>query len=149
QDRGALRACHLLELLLPARRLRPRHLLLADDMVEEQVEQAVLAADVPVQRRRASVEFVGYTAHGQAVQPFAVQDPQRGLDDRLLGDRVAAAAGGTRGRALPGDRRQRFLLCRSLRLRDHFIGHLTNSVLQTNSVYIVRRSVIEQRSSYE
>ena len=98
---------------------------------------------------RAGVEFVGYTAHGQAVQPFAVQDPQRGLDDRLLGDRVAAAAGGTRGRALPGDRRQRFLRCRSLRLRDHFIGHLTNSVLQTNPVYIVRRSVIEQRSRYE
>ena len=91
RDGGALRAGHLLELLLPWSGVRVRDVLLADDVIEEQVQQPVLAADMPVQRGGASVEFLGDAAHGQAVHSLAVKDPQRGLDDHVPVDRVMPA----------------------------------------------------------
>jgi hypothetical protein len=50
EDRRALAARDLLELLLPAAGVRLGHGDLADQAVEEQDEQPVLQGDVPVQR---------------------------------------------------------------------------------------------------
>ena len=50
EDRRAHRARDLLDLLLPALRVGVGDRLLADDPVEDEVEQPVLRADVPVQR---------------------------------------------------------------------------------------------------
>src|SRR5207247_6406411 len=91
QADAALVPGDLLELLLPARGVGVGHLLLADDLVEHQVEQAVLAADVPVQRRGAGPELVAEPAHAQRGQALAVEQVDRGLHDRLPADRLAPA----------------------------------------------------------
>jgi hypothetical protein len=69
QADAALGPGDLLELLLPARGIGVGHLLLADDLVEHQVQQAVLAADMPVQRRGAGAELVAETPHAQRGSP--------------------------------------------------------------------------------
>jgi hypothetical protein len=57
-------------------------LALADDLVHDQVEQAVLAADVPVQARGAGAQFLGHAAHAQVGQPLAVQELDGSHDRR-------------------------------------------------------------------
>ena len=102
---GALVAGDLLELVLPVVRVRVGDLALADDLVHDQVEQAVFAADVPVQRGGAGAELVGELAHAQRGQALAVEELDRGGHDRVAADRVAAAAGRAFGGPLPGRRR--------------------------------------------
>src|SRR5207247_1045546 len=78
------------------------HLLLADDLVEHQVQQAVLAADVPVQRRGAGPELVAEPPHAQRGQALAVEQVDRGLHDRLPADRLAPPPGRPVGPPRPG-----------------------------------------------
>jgi hypothetical protein len=120
QDRGPLAQRDLLELLLPAVTLRGRHIHLADDLVENQIQQAVLVADVPVQGGGAGVQRVRHPPHAQPFEAFAVQDLDRGLGDRLDGDRIPARPAGPSRGPLPG------------RLWN-FARH-TNSVLPTNTL---------------
>jgi hypothetical protein len=63
----------LLQLLLPAGGIGVRYLDLTDELVEHQVEQAVLAADVPVQRRGPGPELLAEPPHAQRGQPLTVQ----------------------------------------------------------------------------
>ena len=105
QAGGALVAGDLLELLLPPRRVGVGDLALADDLVHDQVEEAVLAADVPVEGGGAGAELVGELAHAQGGQALAVEELDGGGDDRVAAYRVAAAAGRAFGGALPGRRR--------------------------------------------
>ena len=92
EDHAAHRARHVLELLLPALRVRVGHRLLADHAVEDQVEQAVLGADVPVQRRGGGVQRPRDVAHAEQVEAVGVEHGERGVDDRLLRQRLAPAA---------------------------------------------------------
>jgi hypothetical protein len=105
QAGGALVAGDLFDLLPPAVRFGVRDLALADDLVHDQVEEAVLATDVPVEGGGAGTELVGELAHAQGGQALAVEEPDGGGDDRVAGHGVAAAAGRAFGRALPGRRR--------------------------------------------
>jgi hypothetical protein len=73
QDRGPHRVRHLLELLLPARRIGIGHPLLADHLVEHEVEQTVLAAHVPVEGGGAGVELLGKPPHAQALESLGVE----------------------------------------------------------------------------
>jgi len=66
--------------------------LLADDAVEDQVEKTVLGADVPVQRAGRGVQRARHVAHAQLVEAVGVEDLECGVDDRLLGQRLAPAA---------------------------------------------------------
>ena len=106
-DGRALRPRDLLDLVLPLITPWLGHLLLADDVVENQVQQPVLAAHVPVERGRAGVEFLGDPAHAQAVEPVPVEDAQRGLNDGFHRDRITpgvawpAAEHAARGAAAP------------------------------------------------
>jgi hypothetical protein len=104
QDTGALVAGDLFDLLLPAVRFGVGDLALADDLVHDQVEEAVLAADVPVEGGGPGAELVGELAHAQGGQALAVEELDGGGDDRVAADGVAAAAGRAFGRALPGGR---------------------------------------------
>jgi hypothetical protein len=113
EDGGAHRACDLLELFAPTLGLGVGDVLLADDLVEEEVEQAVLAADVAVERGGAGVELVGHAAHAEAVEAVGVEDAQRGGDDRLAGDGVAARPAWRRRDPLPGRWRERLAVRRS------------------------------------
>jgi hypothetical protein len=92
EDRRAHRPRDLLELLLPAAGLRIGNVLLADDAVEDQVEQAVLGADVPVQGGRRGVQRARHVAHAQLVEAVGIENAQCGVDDRLLRQRLAPAA---------------------------------------------------------
>jgi hypothetical protein len=144
QAGGALVAGDLLDLLLPPRRVGVGNPALADDLVQDQVEQAVLAADVPVQRRGAGAELVGELAHAQGGQALAVQELDRGGHDRGAADRLAAAAGRAFGGALPGRRRDLGAGARVAGLRTGRVvrhrnlaftpGNFFNTVPDSNSV---------------
>ena len=73
QAGAALGPGDVLQLLLPPRGIGVRHLPLADDLVKHEVQQAVLAADVPVQRRGTGAELVAEPAHAQRGQALAVE----------------------------------------------------------------------------
>jgi hypothetical protein len=74
----------LLDLLLPALRvgLAPERNL-ADDLLDDHLEQLLLARHVRVERRRPGAQRVGDGAHGHRVKPLAVDDVQSRGDDRL------------------------------------------------------------------
>jgi len=143
QDRRTMTPRHLLDLFFPLAAARRGNLLLADHPVEDQVQQAVLAAHVPVQRSRAGVEVLGDPAHAQAVEPIPVEDAQRGLDDRLDRDRVAPATARRARGALPGRRRQFRPGCSGV------LGRHTNSVRLANNAWhgtdIYTRTMFVQR----
>jgi hypothetical protein len=93
QAGGALGPRHVLELLAPAWRVGVRDLLLADHVVEHQVQQAVLAADVPVQRGGPGAQLFGEPAHAERREALAVKEVDRRDHDRLPADRLAPAPG--------------------------------------------------------
>jgi len=102
---SARAACGVLQLLLPVLGIGVRDLGFADHAVEDQVEQPVLASDMPVEGGRPGVELVGDAAHAQLVEAVPVEQPERRLDDQLLRDRFTAAASPAPERvALPGRR---------------------------------------------
>ena len=74
-------AGELFDLLLPVLGVGLDHLGLADDPVEHQAEQLLFVADVPVQRGRAGVQLLRELAHRDALQAFALHQPQCGVDD--------------------------------------------------------------------
>ena len=90
---GALVAGDLLDLLRPVLGIRVGDLALADDLVHDQVQQAIFVADVPVQGGGAGAELLGQAAHAQRGQAVRVEQLDRGGHDRLPADRLAAAAG--------------------------------------------------------
>jgi hypothetical protein len=129
QADAALRPRDVLQLLLPPRRVGVGYLLLADQLVEHEVKQTVLAADVPVQRRRAGTELLGEPPHAQRGQALAVEQADGRGHDGLPADRVAPAPARPVGQPLPGRRRDprfgvrrarvRVIRCDALSLRRH------------------------------
>jgi hypothetical protein len=107
EDRRAHGACDGLDLFLPVLGIGIGDVLLADDAIEDQVEQAVLGSDVPVQGAGGGVEGARDVAHAQLVEAVGVEDLERGVDDRFLGEGVAATTRGTLRRASPRGRRHR------------------------------------------
>ena len=138
EDRGAHRARDLLELLAPALRVGVGDVLLADDLVEEEIEQAVLAADVAVERGGAGIELVGDPAHAEPVEALGIEDAYGRLDDRLARDRVAARPAG-RGRAAA-----RAAGAAARRARER-VQPLANTVPRANDVCVLG-ALVEHRS---
>jgi hypothetical protein len=62
-------------------------------VAQAEVQQAVLAADMPVQGGGAGAEFLGQAAHAQCRQALAVEEPDRGGHDRVPADRLLATPG--------------------------------------------------------
>jgi hypothetical protein len=112
QAGAALGPRDVLQLLPPPGRVGVWHLLLADHVVEHEVQQAVLAADMPVQRRGAGAELLGEPSHAERCETLTVEQMDRRGHDRLPADRLAAAPGRPVGQPLPGRRRD-------LRVRGH------------------------------
>jgi hypothetical protein len=107
-------AAELLDLLAPVLRVGLGHLGLAHDPVEQQAQQLLLVADVPVQRRGAGAELVRELAHAQALHALTLEQHERGVDDRLAAQRAPLTLG-LGALAPPG------------RFRDR-LGHLTRTV---------------------
>ena len=68
---------------------------LGQDGLGDAVEQGGLARRVPVEDHRVPVQGAGQAAHGQRVGAVAVDDLQRGSQNRLAGDLAAAVARAT------------------------------------------------------
>jgi hypothetical protein len=66
---------------------RGQRLLLADDLVEQQVQQVLLAGHVAVERHRAGTQLGADAPHGELVQALGVGHLQRGLDHAAGGQR--------------------------------------------------------------
>ena len=71
------------QLLLPAGWIGGRQPNLADHPVERELQELVLAADVPVEGGRRGAELVGDAPHAGGIEPLGVDDAERGLDDSL------------------------------------------------------------------
>src|SRR5690606_7549927 len=72
-----------LELILPPCRIGLGELDLADDPIQDQVEQFVLAADVGIQRRSSGIEGLGDATHREPVDSIPVDDLESHLDDPI------------------------------------------------------------------
>ena len=77
------------------RERRPRHV--GGEPVEQQHEQLVLVADVPVERHRRARELVRDAAHRQRLDPLPADDRLRGVDHGLPREPRRAAGAGRRG----------------------------------------------------
>jgi hypothetical protein len=118
-------ARQLLQPLLPVLGIERRQLNLPDDPVEDEQEQLLLVADVPVERGRRSAELLRDAAHARGLEALAVDHSERGVDDRVAAERRA------RCRAVPPCPRPR-RLGDGVRLdvRCASLAHLTwNTVL--------------------
>ena len=155
---GALVPGDLLELLPPSRRVGVGDLALADDLVDDQVEQAVLAADVPVQGRGAGAEFLGERRMLSAARPSRSRSriAAATIASRLIGSRrrragrsgsrcqggggICTPGSGARGSSVAG-RARRHRTCSRTRSLD------SNTVPDSNSSFdSIDRSMIERCS---
>jgi hypothetical protein len=102
EDGRAHGAGHVFELLLPVVGVGIGNRLFADHAVEDQVEEAVFGADVPVQRGGGGVQRARDMAHAEQIEAVGVQHLERGVDDRLLAERVGSPARRTLRYSRPG-----------------------------------------------
>jgi len=108
-------AQHPVQLLAPPGRVGGFQLDLADQLVEDQLQQFLAAGDVCVQRGRAGAEPVGDPAHGQPGVAGFVQDlDRRGHDHRDGQRRLPPGSGAPPGHSRRG-RRERDLAARGAR----------------------------------
>ena len=101
EDGRACAARDLLELLLPAAGIGIGDVHFSDHAVEDQIEEPVLGADVPVQRGGGDVQGARDVAHAQQVESVLVEHRECRIDDRLLGEQVASAPRRSLGRSRP------------------------------------------------
>jgi len=106
EDGRACAARDLLELLLPAAGIGIGDVHFSDHAVEDQIEEPVLGADVPVQRGGGDVQGARDVAHAQQVESVLVEHRECRIDDRLLGEQVASAPRRSLGRSRPRRRGQ-------------------------------------------
>ena len=67
------------------------HRRLADDPIQQEVQQLLLVADMPVQGGGARVQLVRQPAHREALQAVALEQDEGGVDDQLAGQRALVA----------------------------------------------------------
>src|SRR5438132_6744827 len=75
-----------LDLLLPDGRVGLRQANLVVKTLEQELEQLVLVAYMPVQRGGAGTQLLGDAAHGKAVDAILFEYARRGVENALAGD---------------------------------------------------------------
>ena len=105
------------------------HLALADDPVEQQAEQLLLVAHVPVERRRADVELLRQPAHAQPGSPSRSSSTSAAS---TIASRVSGRRSPRSGSALAPPRRFRCA------------GHLTRTVYCARTLFEMTRTVFDQ-----